>query len=547
MVQPQHPLGTKAKVLLSSVFGPYAQDDQYGSRLANPMELFHNQVTRVQGPFSIRSFYRSWGLLLIQANLRAHCAVLDFPTEARFVEELQNHQYDIVGISAIMPNLLKVRRMCKLIRKYQPTATIVIGGHVANFADINQILDADYIVRGDGVAWMRNFVGDDITRPIVHPMMRTDVRPRVMGMSLVGHPSLDNATLIPGVGCPKGCNFCSTSAMFGGKGHFVEFYRTGTELFEVMCQLESALQVHGFFVMDENFLFNRPRAIELLCLMERHNKSWYLEVFSSADVLQKYSYDQLVRLGINWVWLGLEGKNAQYKKLSGVDTVALVKELQSYGICVLGSSIIGLDEHTPDNIEAAIEHAVSHCADLHQFMLYTPIPGTPLYTEYEQAGKLIAGLLPGDIHGQRTFNFRHSHIPPGAEEELLLRAFRRDFDLNGPSVLRIIRTILRGWKRNKHHPAQRVRTRFEREAKEFAASYIRALWAMAHYYRPRDMERWRVVGDVLLEAETEFAGTFDASKAELDGFRLCQILELEEKRLERGRTYEPPTFYGANK
>ena len=41
-------------VLLASVFGPYAQDDQYGSRLINPMELFHNQVTRVQGPFSFR-------------------------------------------------------------------------------------------------------------------------------------------------------------------------------------------------------------------------------------------------------------------------------------------------------------------------------------------------------------------------------------------------------------------------------------------------------------------------------------------------------------
>ena len=27
-----HPLGSRAKVLLTSVFGPYAQDDEYGSR-----------------------------------------------------------------------------------------------------------------------------------------------------------------------------------------------------------------------------------------------------------------------------------------------------------------------------------------------------------------------------------------------------------------------------------------------------------------------------------------------------------------------------------
>ena len=58
----RHPKGTKARVLLSSVFGPYAQDDEFGSRKINPMELYHNQVTREQGPFSLRMFHRSWGI-----------------------------------------------------------------------------------------------------------------------------------------------------------------------------------------------------------------------------------------------------------------------------------------------------------------------------------------------------------------------------------------------------------------------------------------------------------------------------------------------------
>ena len=46
-----HPLGSKARILLASVFGPYARDDRFGSRLINPMELYHNQVTSFQGPF----------------------------------------------------------------------------------------------------------------------------------------------------------------------------------------------------------------------------------------------------------------------------------------------------------------------------------------------------------------------------------------------------------------------------------------------------------------------------------------------------------------
>ena len=107
---PVHRLGSRARMLLTSVFGPYAQDDEYGSRAINPMELYHNQVTRVQRAFSLRMFHRSWGIMLIQSNLDAPCTLLDFPTLDRFVEEITTHRYDVVGISAIIPNLGKGRR-----------------------------------------------------------------------------------------------------------------------------------------------------------------------------------------------------------------------------------------------------------------------------------------------------------------------------------------------------------------------------------------------------------------------------------------------------
>src|SRR5664280_1526414 len=85
--QATHPAGSKARVLLSSVFGPYGQDDEYGSRRMNPMELYHNQVTRTQGAFSLRMFHRSWGIMMIQANISAPTTVLDFPTREVFERE----------------------------------------------------------------------------------------------------------------------------------------------------------------------------------------------------------------------------------------------------------------------------------------------------------------------------------------------------------------------------------------------------------------------------------------------------------------------------
>ena len=41
-----HPKGSNARILFSSVFGPYAQDDEFGSRKINPMELYRMQIGR---------------------------------------------------------------------------------------------------------------------------------------------------------------------------------------------------------------------------------------------------------------------------------------------------------------------------------------------------------------------------------------------------------------------------------------------------------------------------------------------------------------------
>ena len=406
---PVHPLGTRARVLLTSVFGPYAQDDEYGSRKINPMELYQNQVTRVQGGFSLRMFHRTFGLMMIHANIEAPCTILDFPTFDRFLEEIRDCQYDIIGISAIIPNIGKVKKMCELIRQHQPAATIVIGGHITNKEGIDKIIDADLIVRGEGIRWFQRYLGQDDKAPIKHPMAISGFGARIMGISLGSRPGGTAAILIPSVGCPVGCNFCSTSALFGGKGHFINFFETGDELFAVMCEIEKKLKVRSFFTLDENFLLHKKRALRLLELMEANNKSWAIYVFSSARVLQSYTIDQLVRLGIGWVWMGLEGESSSYNKLDGVDTRALVQLLQSHGIRVLGSSIIGLENHKPENMDAIIDYAVGHETVFHQFMLYTPISGTPLYEKHKQEGTLLAESEFPDCRFPRTISLQ---LPP---------------------------------------------------------------------------------------------------------------------------------------
>ena len=236
-----HPKGAQARILLSSVFGPYAQDDEFGSRKINPMELYHNQVTREQGPFSLRMFHRSWGILMIQQNISAPTTVLDFPTRAAFEAELREQDYDIVGISSIIVNVGKVREMCRMVRRLKPHATIVVGGHVAAIPGIDHLIDADHIVKGDGISWMRRFLGEDENAPIEHPEIVSGFDARTLGFRLPQPKGATAATIIPSVGCPMGCNFCTTSAFFGGKGKFLNFYDTGEELFQIMSRMEERL------------------------------------------------------------------------------------------------------------------------------------------------------------------------------------------------------------------------------------------------------------------------------------------------------------------
>ena len=538
---PKHPKGSRARVLLTSVFGPYAQDDDFGSRSINPMELYHNQVTRVQGPFSLRMFHRSWGLMLIQANIQAPSTLLDFPTQERFVRELRRGAYDIVGISSIVANLGKVRRMCELVRKHSPGTTLVVGGHVASIPDLDRRIDADHVARGEGIQWFREFLGEDPEAPIHHPDIVSGFGTRVLGLRIPAGRGDVAATVIPSVGCPMGCNFCSTSALFGGKGSSVDFFRTGRELYDLMCGFEQRMKTRSFFVMDENFLLRRDRALELLDLMRHGGKDWSLYCFSSANALRRYTTDELLGLGLSWVWMGLEGEESAYSKLKGIDTLDLVPSLQEHGIRVLGSSIIGLEDHTPENIGAVIDRAVKHRTDFHQFMLYTPLPGTPLEQEHREKDTLLPGVDPADIHGQYQFNFRHPHITAEQSQEFLLRAFQADYDANGPSVFRVLGTLWQGWRNHRNHADARVRQRLERESAVLRRFATGALWAMERYVKDSNRRAAEHIQRLRTQVNEEL-GPLQRLLGSLSGPVILGSLRREAERLRQGFHWEPGTF-----
>jgi hypothetical protein len=59
------------RILGGAGVGPDAQDDEFGSRSIDPMELHPNQVTRAHGSFWLHMFHRSWSIRMIQKNISA--------------------------------------------------------------------------------------------------------------------------------------------------------------------------------------------------------------------------------------------------------------------------------------------------------------------------------------------------------------------------------------------------------------------------------------------------------------------------------------------
>ncbi len=424
------------KVLLSSVFAPYGVDDRYG-RKENRMELFHNQITREQGLFSLRFHHQSFGLYLIAENIEAPTKVLDFPTEEDFVREIRRG-YDIVGISFIVPNFEKARRMARLVRMHAPGSKIALGGHGTSIPGVEGMIEHDYICRGEGVRWFRRLLGENPARPLRHPVMPAGFQKRVMGVPL----HTESAVLIPGVGCPNACRFCATSHFFGRE--YTPYFDTGRELFDICRDIESKRGFKEFFIMDENFLKRPQRARELLELMESNGKPYRFSIFSSAETIREIGVEFLARLGVHFVWIGVESQRVEFDKNRGIDMKGMIRDLRGWGISTLASGILFLEHHDAATIWEDIRYIVGLESDFVQFMQLGPIPGTRLYEDYDAKGLLLDDVPFEEQHGQHRIWFRHPQFTPEESDRVLKAAFRHDYDVQGSWLLRRCETVIRG-------------------------------------------------------------------------------------------------------
>ena len=149
-----------------------------------------------------------------------------------------------------------------------------------------------------------------------------------------------------------------------------------------------------------------------------------------------------------------------------------------------------------------------------------------------------------DRHGQYRFSHRHKHITEGREEGILLKAFQQDFEVNGPSLYRLIRTMLKGWQRYQDHPDKCVRDRYAWDTAPLRTTYTGAVWAMKKWYRKNDVMKQKI--DELLQDLYRTYGWKTRLLSPFIGSYAWVCLIREEGRLKKGWACEPLSFVNKN-
>jgi hypothetical protein len=219
----------------------------------------------------------------------------------------------------------------------------------------------------------------------------------------------------------------------------------GEEIFALCRRAEEKMGAKVFPILDDNFLKNSSMPQELLAAMEDHGKAYRFMIYASADSISRLGVDFLVRLGIEQVWIGIETDVRRYPKLERIDMSELVKALQGKGITVTTSSMLFTEHHDKASAEKDIAWAIDIGADMHQFAIFTPMPGTCAFERFLAKGYISEDFDYRELHAMTLIATRHPHFSPEEARAIQLNASRCMYETHGPAALSKCRTMVSGY------------------------------------------------------------------------------------------------------
>ena len=301
---------------------------------------------------------------------------------------------DLVAISAITSTAPQSYRLADKVREAGGIA--VLGGTHVSFLPEEGLAHADFVVRGEGEFAFQELVdaiqaghgfehiknlsylvdGRSVHLPERPKIPNLDVNPIPDYQLITGWRPGGVVSVATSRGCPFSCTFCSVPGMYGHafRTHSIE---------RVLQELGVHKHSTYTFFADDIFTANKKRCKDLLRgmldrdLAPRWGAQVRTETVDDPELL-KLMQDS----GCFNVYVGFESINPRTLKLfqKKQDLAKIERSIErfhSHDIRIHGMFVVGSDEDDVETIEATAEFALKNDIDSIQFMILTPIPGSP--------------------------------------------------------------------------------------------------------------------------------------------------------------------------
>jgi radical SAM superfamily enzyme YgiQ (UPF0313 family) len=301
---------------------------------------------------------------------------------------------DVVAISAITSTAPQSYRLADTVRAAGRIA--VLGGTHVSFLPEEGLQHADFVIRGEGEFAFQELVdalqagsgfekiqnlsylvdGRVVSNPERAKIANLDVNPIPDYRLITGWKPGGVISVATSRGCPFSCTFCSVPGMYG---HAFRTHSIG----RVLEELESHRGNMYTFFADDIFTANKKRVKELLRgMIDRDlTPEWGAQV--RTETVDDPELLQLMRDSNCFnVYVGFESINPRTLKLfqKKQDVAKIERSIErfhAHKIRIHGMFVVGSDEDDVETLDATAEFALKHDIDSIQFMILTPIPGSP--------------------------------------------------------------------------------------------------------------------------------------------------------------------------
>ncbi|KPA08862.1 radical SAM domain-containing protein [Candidatus Magnetomorum sp. HK-1] len=196
-------------------------------------------------------------------------------------------------------------------------------------------------------------------------------------------------------GCPFHCEFCSVHAYDGQKIRTKSVEQVIKEIESINSSTEKYKKKKAIFFADDNILSKKSFAIELFEALKSQNINWMcqasINISQEDDLLQ-----QMSESGCGAIFIGFE--SISEKNLSAMDKpinrkfdyTEAINKIQSYGILVHSSFIVGYEHDTPESFDELINFIEESHLLMPLINILTPFPGTQLFKRFEKEGRILS-------------------------------------------------------------------------------------------------------------------------------------------------------------